>query len=93
MTQGTPAEWIPQLTELTVQLCAKVAERLAYWSRDLPTHERNRIMDMIEGQLPTVVANSIAKTASVHSAAGVEYLAQNLDDWAETWAKKFIARD
>jgi len=39
-----------------------------------------------------VVTNSIEKTASLHSAQGVAYLEQHLEEWAESWARKFIGK-
>ena len=92
-TTLTPGEFKPQLMQLTAQLSVMVAERLAFWSKDISGSERKRIMDMIEGQLPAVIANTIAKTPSLHSAHGVQYLEEHLDDWADTWAKKFIGKD
>lgn len=89
----TPGEFKPQLMQLTSQLSVMVAERLAHWSKDINGSERKRIMDMIEGQLPSVIANTIAKTPSLHSAQGVQYLEEHLDEWADTWAKKFINLD
>jgi len=91
--EGTPGEFRPQLAQLSAQLCAMVAERLAMWSRDMNPGERQKVLDMIEGQLPTVVINSIEKTASLHSAQGVAYLEEHLEDWADTWARKFIGKD
>ena len=91
--EGTPGEFRPQLGQLSAQLCAMVAERLAMWSRDMPPQERQKIIDMIEDKLPTVVTNSIEKTASLHSAQGVAYLEEHLEEWAESWAKKFIGKD
>lgn len=90
---ATPGDYKPQLAALTEQLCVMVAERLAYWSRDMNPSERNKVLNMIEEQLPTVVTNTIAKTPSLHSSSGVEYLEQHLEDWADTWAKKFIGKD
>jgi hypothetical protein len=90
---GTPGDFNKQLGDLTAQLCAMVAERLAMWSRDMPHNERQRVLSMIEEQLPKVIANTIAKTPSLHSASGVQYLEEHLEDWADTWAKKFIGKD
>jgi len=88
-----PADYQIQLADLTAKLCGLVAERLAYWSKDMQPNERRRILDMIEGQLPEVVSNTIAKTPSLHSDSGVKYLEENLEDWADTWAKRFITKD
>jgi hypothetical protein len=90
---SNPADFNSQLTELTVRLSAMVAERLAMWSRDMDPSARNQILDMVEGNLPTVIANTIAKTTSLHSASGVAYLEEHLEEWADTWAKKFIGKD
>ena len=90
---NAPGDFQKQLGDLTVQLCAMVAERLAMWSREMPPGERQKVLGMIEEQLPTVVANTIAKTPSLHSASGVQYLEEHLEDWADTWAKKFIGKD
>ena len=59
----------------------------------MPPQERQKIIDMIEDKLPTVVTNSIEKTASLHSAQGVAYLEEHLEEWAESWARKFIGKD
>lgn len=88
-----PGEFNTQLADLTAKLTGLVAERLAMWSKDMEPGERRRILEMIEGQLPDVVANTIAKSPSLHSASGVKYLEENLDNWADSWAKKFIGKD
>lgn len=88
-----PADYKIQLTDLTAKLTGLVAERLAYWTKDMPPNERRRILDMIEGDLPTVVTNTIAKTPSLHSDSGVKYLEENLENWADVWAKRFISKD
>lgn len=89
---GRPADYQIQLAELTAKLTGLVAERLAYWTKDMQPNERRRILDMIEGQLPTVITNTIAKTPSLHSDSGVKYLEENLESWADTWAKRFIEK-
>ena len=89
----TPGDFNSQLSELTVRLSSMVAERLAYWSRNIDPRQRQQILDMVEDNLPTVIANTIAKTPSLHSASGVQYLEENLEDWADAWAKKFIGKD
>ena len=88
-----PSDYQNQLADLTVKLCGLVAERLAYASKDMPPNERRKVLDMIEGQLPTVVTNTIAKTPSLHSDSGVKYLEENLESWADAWAKKFVSKD
>jgi len=88
----TPGDYNSQLSELTVTLSVMVAERIAHWSKDMNPPERLRIMNMIENDLPTVISNTIEKTASLHSASGVEYLEQNLEAFADSLAKKFIGQ-
>ena len=90
---STPGEFNSQLGDLAVQLAGKVAERLAYWSKDMDPGERKRILDMIEEKLPTIIANSIAKAPSLHSAAGIDYFLQNIDAYADSYAKKFVNID
>lgn len=90
---NAPGDFNNQLADLTVQLSTMVAERLAYWSRDLEPRQRQQILNMIESNLPTVISNTIAKTPSLHSASGVQYLEEHLEEWADTWAKKFIGRE
>lgn len=88
-----PGEFNTQLSELTITLSAMVAEKLAYASRDINPRQRQQILDMIENKLPIVIANTIAKTPSLHSESGVKYLEENLDNWADEWANKFLGRD
>ena len=88
-----PGEFNAQLAELTAKLAGMVAERLAACSKDMDPSERHRILEMIEGQLPDVVINTIAKSPSLHSASGVKYLEENLENWADSWAKRFIGKD
>jgi hypothetical protein len=87
------AEFNHQLQELTVRLCSVIAEKLAYVSQNLEGAERLRVTRMIEDDLPTVVSNTIAKTLSLHSAKGVEWLEQNLDSMADTYCRKFMGRE
>lgn len=86
-------EFNQQLSDLTARLCGMVAERVASATRHLDRNTRRQIDDMLENDLPTVVTNTIAKTASLHSAEGVQYMEAHLDDWADDWAKKLIGRD
>ena len=89
----TPGDFKKQLEDLAVILCQKVAERLEMWSKNLDIHHRQNILTMIENDLPVVVANTIAKTASLHSSSGVQYLEQHLDDWADSFAKRLVSSD
>jgi len=89
---AAPSDFNAQLADLTVKLCGMVAERLAWASRDLEPSKRHQILEMIEEQLPDIVANSIAKSPSLHSASGVAYLEENLDNWADAYTKKFVGK-
>jgi len=89
----TPGDFNSQLAELSARLSVAVAERLAMWSKDMDYNERQRVLRMIEENLPVVISNTIAKTASLHSASGVKYLEEHLDEWADSWAKRFISAD
>lgn len=81
-----------QLSDLAIKLTGMVAERLAYASRNSDPSDRRRILDMIENKLPTIITNSIAKTPSLHNAGGVEYFEQNLEEYADTYSKKFAGQ-
>jgi hypothetical protein len=87
---NTPGDFKSQLDDLTARLCVMVAERLEQWTRDTDPSSRYRIINMIEDNLPTIISNAVAKSPSLHSPAGVEYLEKNLDSWADDFAKKFI---
>jgi hypothetical protein len=88
-----PGDFKDQLVELTVMLTVKVAERLSVWSKDLQPKDKQNILRMVEDNLPTVISNAIAKSPSLHSARGVQYLEEHLEDMADSWARKFIGRD
>jgi len=90
---NTPGDFNKQLGDLTTRLCGMIAERIGWASKDMEPNERRRVERMIGEDLPTVVANTISKTASLHSAAGVAYMEQNLESWAEEWSKKFVGKD
>ena len=89
---STPGDFNTQLGELTAQLAGLVAERLAYWSKDIDPNKRRKIMEMIEGQLPDIIANTVAKSPTLHSATGVEYFEKNLESMADAYAQKFIGK-
>ena len=89
----TPGSFNKQLEDLTVLLCGKVAERLEMWSKDLDSQHRQNIIRMIEDDLPVVISNTIAKSASLHSSNGVQYLEQHLDDWADSFAKRLVSSE
>lgn len=81
-----------QLAELAIKLTGMVAERLAYASRDSDPSDRRRILEMIENKLPDIIVNSIAKTPSLHNAGGVAYFEEHLEEYAETYSKKFVGQ-
>ena len=87
-----PGDYNSQLTELTAKLSGMVAERLSTWCKDLDATNRKRIMDMVENNLPKVISNTVAKSASLHSAYGVKYMEEHLNEWADSWARKFIEK-
>ncbi|CAB4123219.1 hypothetical protein UFOVP29_378 [uncultured Caudovirales phage] len=87
---NNPADYREQLTDLTVRLCGMVAERISYATENLERNERRRINRMIEDDLPNVISNTIAKTPSLHSSQGVQYMEKNLNAWADDWTKKFL---
>lgn len=89
---NNPSDYNEQLVDLTTKLAGMVAERLAYASRGIDPNKRRQILEMIEGQLPDVIANSIAKTPSLHSAQGVEYFEKNLESMAEAYTQKFVGK-
>jgi hypothetical protein len=90
-----PGDYNSQLTELTAKLSSMVAERLFMWCRNnnnMSAADRKHITDMIENNLPIVISNTIAKSPSLYSANGVKYMEQHLEDWADSWARKFIEK-
>jgi fumarate hydratase class II len=89
----TPGDFKDQLIDLTTLLTNKVADRLIVWSKDLPPNDKKNVLRMVEDNLPTVITNAIAKSPSLHSAKGVQYLEEHLEDMADTWARKFVGRD
>lgn len=79
-----------QLTELAVELTGKVAELLAYAAKDMEPLQRQKIYEMIEDNLPTVVTNTVMQTTSLHSSGGVDYLKSNLEAFAHQFTQRFI---
>jgi len=89
---SSPSDYNTQLGELTSKLAGMVAERLAYASRSIDPNKRRQILEMIEGQLPDIIANSIAKTPSLHSSQGVDYFEKNLESMADAYTQKFVGK-
>ena len=87
-----PNDYNTQLSDLTGKLAGMVAERLAWATRSIDPNKRRQILEMIEGQLPDIIANSIAKSPSLHSANGVEYFEKNIEQMAESYVQKFVGK-
>lgn len=79
-----------QLTELAVELTGKVAELLAHAARDMEPTQRQKVYEMIENNLPTVVTNTVMQTTVLHTPGGVDYLKNNLESFAHQFAERFI---
>jgi hypothetical protein len=88
----TPGDFNSQLTDLTITLSGMVAEKIAWASKDMEPNQRRKIVDMIETQLPEIIANTVMKSASLHSATGVEYFEQNLESMADMYVQKFLGK-
>lgn len=82
-----------QLSELAVEITGRVAEMLAYAARDMETSKKQKIYQMIEESLPTVIVNTLMKTTALHSSGGIDHLKENLDLYAEQFAQRFIKND
>mgnify|MGYP003345668377 FL=1 len=89
---SSPSDYNVQLGDLTAKLAGMVAERLAWATRGTDPNKRRQILEMIEGQLPDIIANSIAKSPSLHSAKGVEYFEKNIESMAESYVQKFVGK-
>ena len=82
-----------QLTEIAVELTGKVAEMLAYAAKDMEPSKREKIHQMLEESLPTVVTNTLFGTQTLHSAAGVDHVRANMEYYATQFAQRFIKND
>lgn len=91
MTDSTDSQ--TQLTEIAVELTGKVAEMLAYAARDMEPSKREKIYQMLEESLATVVTNTLFKTSLLHSAKGIDHLRANMDNYAHQFAQSFIKND
>lgn len=89
---SNPSDYNAQLGDLTAKLAGMVAERLAWATRGIDPNKRRQILEMIEGQLPDIIANSIMKSPSLHSAKGVEYFEKNIEQMAESYVQKFVGK-
>lgn len=91
MTDSTSLQ--TQLTEIAVELTGKVAEMLAYAARDMEPSKREKIYEMLEESLPTVVTNTLFSTRTLHSPKGIDHLRQNMEYYANQFAQSFIKND
>lgn len=82
-----------QLQELAVVLATRVAELLSVASKTLEPEKRQKIEEMIEDNLPTVIANTLYKTTALHSSGGIDHLKENLDHYSEQFARMFLRND
>lgn len=82
-----------QLTEIAVQITVRVADMLSSASKDMARDKRDQIDEMIQTNLPDVVLNTIFKTTSLHSPAGMEHLKENFSYYADQIAQRFIKND
>lgn len=82
-----------QLSELAVEITVRVADMLSSASKDMARDKRDQIDEMIQTNLPDVVLNTIFKTTSLHSTAGVEHLKENLSYYSDQIAQRFIKND
>lgn len=82
-----------QLQELAVELATRTADLLATAAKTLPEPQRAKVYEMIEGDLPTVIVNTLGKTPSLHSPGGIDHLRANLDEYSEQFARSFLRND
>lgn len=91
MTASTDLQ--TQLTEIAVELTGKVAEMLAYAAKDMEPSKREKLYEMLEESLPTVVTNTLFRTSVLHSAKGIDHLKANMETYAHQFAQSFIKND
>lgn len=81
------------LTEIAVDITNQLAERLAHAAQNMQPADRQRIMAMIEEQLPTVVTNTLFKTTVLHTPKGIDHLRENQNQYAEQILQMLIKND
>jgi len=91
MTDSTDLQ--TRLTEIAVELTGKVAEMLAYAARGMEPSKREKIYEMLEESLPTVVTNTLFNTPALNSTKGVDHLRQNMETYAQQFAQSIIKND
>ena len=82
-----------QLEELAVGIVTRVSEMLYVASKDLEPSKREKIMEMIENQLPTVVVNTLMKTTVLHTPKGIDHLRENIEEYSMQFTQMFIKND
>lgn len=82
-----------QLEELAVGIVTRVSEMLYVASKDLEPSKREKIVEMIETQLPTVVVNTLMKTTVLHTPKGIDHLRENIEDYSMQFTQMFIRND
>jgi hypothetical protein len=82
-----------QLEELAVGIVTRVSEMLYVASKDLEPSKREKIVEMIENQLPTVVVSTLMKTTVLHTPKGIDHLRENIEDYSMQFTQMFIRND
>lgn len=82
-----------QLEELAVGIVSRVSEMLYVASKDLEPSKREKILEMIENQLPTVVVNTLMKTTVLHTPKGIDHLRENIEEYSMQFAQSFLRND
>lgn len=82
-----------QLQEIAVELSTRTADLLATAAKTLPEPQRAKVYEMIEGDLPTVIVNTLGRTTALHSPGGIDHLKENLDSYSEQFARMFLRND
>ena len=82
-----------QLQEMAVVLATRVADLLATASKDLPPQQKQKITEMLENDIPSVIVNTLYKTPALHSPRGIDHLKENLDNYSEQFARMFLRKD
>jgi len=82
-----------QLEELAVGIVTRVSEMLYVASKDLEPSKREKILEMIENQLPTVVVNTLMKTTVLHTPKGIDHLRENIEEYSMQFTQMFIKND
>jgi hypothetical protein len=82
-----------QLEELAVGIVTRVSEMLYVASKDLEPSKREKIVEMIENQLSTVVVNTLFRTEALHTPKGIDHLRENIEDYSMQFTQMFIRND